>query len=74
MTFACDKGTPLPGLVTDLTAWIDALAPAGMTGVKMDGDAVRQMIALLVACRAELGAAPTIIDLTPADYAIGGAS
>lgn len=73
MKIGIGTGTPMSGLLTDLTAWIDTLAPAGMCGVKMDGLTTRELIALLVACRASLEAAPTIIDLTAADYTIGGA-
>ncbi|SCM75407.1 hypothetical protein KL86PLE_20074 [uncultured Pleomorphomonas sp.] len=63
-----------PGEICNhITAWIDTLAPAGICGVRMDGATTRDLIALLVACRASLEAAPTIIDLTAADYTIGGA-
>lgn len=65
---------PRHSLGNTLTAWIDTLAPSGMCGVQMDGATTRELVALLVACRAELGGAPTVIDLCVTEYAIGGAS
>lgn len=65
---------PRHNLGNTLTAWIDTLAPSGMCGVQMDGATTRELIALLVACRAELGGTPTVIDLCASEYAIGGAS
>lgn len=58
----------------DLSAWIDVLAPSGMSGVSLDGSTTRDLIALLVACRATIGAEPVVIDLSPSDYSVGGAS
>lgn len=57
-----------------LTSWIDALAPSGRCGIRIDGPRTRDLIALLVACRATLGVpAPVTIDLTADDYTVGGA-
>jgi hypothetical protein len=74
MKIGIDLGQPEYGICIGLTAWIDTLARSGICGVKMDGASTRELISLLVACRAELGAQPVVIDLTSADYTIGGAS
>lgn len=67
--------TARAGIASRLTQWIDVLAPSAAREVRIDCATTRELLALLVACRAELGGAPaTIIDLSKSEYSIGGVS
>lgn len=63
------------GIARRLTQLIDTLTPCVPCGTRIDAHATRELLALLVACRAELGGAPSlVIDLPKSQYSVGGVS
>lgn len=61
------------GLTRELTYAIETLTPHASRGAIVPPVTVQKLVALLVACRAEFGGAPSapMIDLSAAEYSTG---